>query len=100
MEANHDNRHVQRLTVYTLVRISSMNPSEGTKQAKLLDFIKALESWKVWDDTSVLANHQTVRDWLLACLKSINTVHQIRYHHLEVRFHSTCAIFNQIAPHL
>ncbi|KIM79496.1 hypothetical protein PILCRDRAFT_823402 [Piloderma croceum F 1598] len=73
-----------RLTMHTLVCILSMNASQETKQAKLLDLITVLETWKVWDDISMLANHKTIKDWLLACLKSINTMHQIRYHDPEI----------------
>lgn len=45
------------------------------------------ERWKVWDDISALANHNTIKRHLLACLKAISEMRGIIFRDHDVRFH-------------
>jgi len=65
----------------------SANLPEETKYAKLSDLLKVLESWKIWDDISALANHQIIKNHLMACLRSMNTIRGTGYHDSEVGFY-------------
>ena len=70
---------LQCLTLYTLACIMSNSYfPEETKRSQLLDTLKVLENWNACDDIAALANHQTVRRYLLTWLKSVNKMHETR----------------------
>lgn len=76
----------QRLALYTLACIM-YNPSfpEETRQAKLSSTLEVLEGWNAWNDVSALAYHQTVRKYLLTCLKSVGKFPNTRADNPDVR---------------
>jgi hypothetical protein len=52
--------------------MSSSHCPEETRHDKLSGILELLKSWNAWDDIAALARHQTVRNHLLTCLKSIS----------------------------
>jgi hypothetical protein len=48
---------------------------EEIKRAKLAATMELLENWSEWDDIIALANHQTVKNYLLGSINEIRTNH-------------------------
>jgi len=67
--------------MYTQTCIINSNLTEETKRAKLAATMGLLENWSEWDDIIALANHQTVKNYLLG---SINEIRSTNHHDSHV----------------
>ena len=72
----------QRFTMYTYACVELLK----SKHPELPEYPKLSGSWMTLDDISALANHQTIKNDLQTCLKSINKIDGAQYHDADVRF--------------